>query len=164
MPTAILADDEPILRDQLAGKLARLWPELELLACVGDGAAALEALSRRAPDFLFLDIRMPEASGVEVALAAAGRCHIVFVTAYDEYAIQAFETGAVDDVHKPATDERLAKTIARGCERRPEGARVLLHSWPDVTLHALPLVFERLSERGARYVCVDELLSTSADG
>ncbi len=113
MPTAILAEDEPILREQLAGKLARLWPELELLACVGDGAAALEALARRAPDFLFLDIRMPEASGVEVALAAAGRCHVVFVTAYDEYAIEAFETGAVDYILKPASDERLAKAIAR---------------------------------------------------
>lgn len=113
MPTAILAEDEPILREQLAAKLAKLWPELEVLACVGDGEAALEALAERAPDFLFLDIRMPEVNGVDVARQAAGRCHVVFVTAYDEYAIQAFETGAVDYVLKPVSDERLAKTVTR---------------------------------------------------
>jgi DNA-binding LytR/AlgR family response regulator len=113
MPTAILAEDEPILRTQLEGKLARLWPELEIIASVEDGAAALEALEDRAPDFMFLDIQMPEMTGVEVARHVAGRSHIVFVTAYDQYAIQAFETGAVDYILKPATDERLAVTIER---------------------------------------------------
>ena len=113
MPTAIIAEDEAILRAQLEGKLRKLWPELEITACVEDGAAALEALEERAPDFMFLDIRMPEMTGVEVARHVAGRSHVVFVTAYDEYAIQAFETGAVDYVLKPATDERLAVTIER---------------------------------------------------
>jgi DNA-binding LytR/AlgR family response regulator len=113
MPTAILAEDEPILRLQLEGKLAKLWPELEILACVEDGAAALEALEDRAPDFMFLDIQMPEMTGVEVARLVGGRSHVVFVTAYDQYAIQAFETGAVDYILKPATDERLAVTIER---------------------------------------------------
>ena len=113
MPTAILAEDEPILRTQLQGKLARLWPELDIIACVEDGAAALEALEDRAPDFMFLDIQMPEMTGVEVARHVAGRSHVVFVTAYDQYAIQAFETGAVDYILKPATDERLAVTIER---------------------------------------------------
>ena len=78
-----------------------------------DGAAALEALEDRAPDFMFLDIQMPEITGVEVARHVAGRSHVVFVTAYDQYAIQAFETGAVDYILKPATDERLAVTIER---------------------------------------------------
>lgn len=113
MPTAILAEDEPILRAQLENKLKKLWPELEIIASVEDGAAALEALEDRVPDFMFLDIRMPEMTGVEVARLVGNRCHVVFVTAYDEYAVQAFETGAVDYVLKPATDERLAVTLQR---------------------------------------------------
>jgi len=113
MPTAIIAEDEPILRQQLQGKLAKLWPELEVIAAVEDGAAALEALEDRAPDFMFLDIQMPEMTGVEVARHVGDRSHVVFVTAYDQYAIQAFETGAVDYILKPATDERLAVTIER---------------------------------------------------
>jgi DNA-binding LytR/AlgR family response regulator len=113
MPTAILAEDEPILRTQLEGKLRKLWPELEIIASVEDGAAALEALEDRRPDFMFLDIQMPEMTGVEVARHVGNRSHVVFVTAYDQYAIQAFETGAVDYILKPATDERLAVTIER---------------------------------------------------
>jgi len=113
MPTAILAEDEPILRAQLENKLKKLWPELEIIASVEDGAAALEALEDRVPDFMFLDIQMPEMTGVEVARHVGGRCHVVFVTAYDEYAVQAFETGAVDYILKPATDERLGTTIER---------------------------------------------------
>ncbi len=113
MPTAIVAEDEPILRTQLEGKLRRLWPELEIIASVEDGAAALEALEDRVPDFMFLDIQMPEMTGVEVARHVGARAHVVFVTAYDQYAIQAFETGAVDYILKPATDERLATTIER---------------------------------------------------
>jgi DNA-binding LytR/AlgR family response regulator len=113
MPTAIVAEDEPILRAQLEGKLRKLWPELEVIASVEDGAAALEALEDRVPDFMFLDIQMPEMTGVEVARHVAGRAHVVFVTAYDQYAIQAFDTGAVDYILKPATDERLGLTIER---------------------------------------------------
>ncbi len=113
MPTAIIAEDEAILRTQLATKLAKLWPELEIVAEVEDGAAALEALEERAPDFMFLDIRMPEMTGVEVARLVGDRSHVVFVTAYDEYAIQAFEAGAVDYILKPATDDRLVLTIDR---------------------------------------------------
>ena len=113
MPTAIVAEDEPILRTQLEGKLRKLWPELEIIASVGDGAAALEALEDRAPDFMFLDIQMPELTGVEVARHVGNRAHVVFVTAYDQYAIQAFETGAVDYILKPATDDRLAMTLER---------------------------------------------------
>jgi DNA-binding LytR/AlgR family response regulator len=113
MPSAIIAEDEAILRTQLETKLRKLWPELEIFASVEDGAAALEALEDRVPDFMFLDIRMPEMTGVEVARLVGGRCHVVFVTAYDEYAVQAFETGAVDYVLKPATDERLAVTLER---------------------------------------------------
>jgi DNA-binding LytR/AlgR family response regulator len=113
MPTAILAEDEPILRAQLEHKLAKLWPELEIVASVEDGAAALEALEDRPADFMFLDIQMPEMTGLEVARHVGQRSHVVFVTAYDQYAIQAFETGAVDYVLKPVTDERFAMTLER---------------------------------------------------
>jgi DNA-binding LytR/AlgR family response regulator len=113
MPTAIVAEDEPILRAQLEAKLKKAWPDLEVIASVGDGAAALEALEDRAPDFMFLDIRMPEMTGVEVARHVGNRAHVVFVTAYDQYAIQAFETGAVDYILKPYSDERLAVAIER---------------------------------------------------
>jgi DNA-binding LytR/AlgR family response regulator len=112
-PTAILAEDEPILREQLEAKLKKIWPELEIIASVEDGAAALEALEDRAPDFMFLDIQMPEMTGVEVARHVGNRAHLVFVTAYDQYAIQAFETGAVDYLLKPYTDERLTVCVER---------------------------------------------------
>jgi DNA-binding LytR/AlgR family response regulator len=135
MPTAIVAEDEPILRAQLEGKLRKLWPELDIIASVEDGAAVLEALEERTPDFLFLDIQMPEMTGVEVARHVGDRCHIVFVTAYDQYAIQAFETGAIDYILKPVTDERLATTIER-LKSRGGGA-------PS----DLKAVLERLSER-----------------
>jgi DNA-binding LytR/AlgR family response regulator len=124
MPTAIVAEDEQILRTQLEGKLAKLWPELEIIASVGDGAAALEALEDRTPDFMFLDIQMPEMTGVEVARHVAGRAHVVFVTAYDQYAIQAFETGA-GGLHPQARDRRKA----RGDGRAPEGEARHARPW-----------------------------------
>src|SRR5689334_25258835 len=102
MPTAIVAEDEDILRVQLQGKLGKLWPELEVIASVGDGAAALEALEDRVPDFMFLDIQMPEMTGVAVAKHVAGRCHVVFVTAYDHDSIHAFGTDAAAYIIKTA--------------------------------------------------------------
>lgn len=118
MPTtAVIAEDEPILRAQLKAKLARIWPELSIVADVGDGEAALEAIEAHQPDLAFLDIQMPEMTGVEVAKCLAGsdgvRTHLVFVTAFDQYAVQAFEANAVDYVLKPYTDERLQATVDR---------------------------------------------------
>lgn len=119
--TAIIAEDEPILRAQLKAKLGRLWPELKILADVGDGEAALEAIAEHQPRLAFLDIQMPEMTGVEVAKSLAAnrelRCHVVFVTAFDQYAVEAFETGAIDYVLKPYSDERLATAIERLKER-----------------------------------------------
>ncbi|MCF8207796.1 MAG: LytTR family DNA-binding domain-containing protein [Rhodoferax sp.] len=115
--TAIIAEDEPILRAQLKAKLARLWPELQIAADVGDGEAALEAIDQYHPDLAFLDIQMPEMTGVEVARSLAAnpqlKCHVVFVTAFDHYAVEAFETDAVDYVLKPYTDERLKSAVDR---------------------------------------------------
>ena len=97
-PRAIIAEDEDVLREQLRERLSELWPDLKIIADVEDGVAALRALETDTPDILFLDIQMPGLSGLEVAHHASGRCHVVFVTAYDKYAIAAFEEGAVDYV------------------------------------------------------------------
>lgn len=111
--TAILAEDEPLLRARLREVLAALWPELQIVAEADDGLAALAALNQQRPDVVFLDIRMPGATGLEVARAASGRCHVVFLTAYDEHALQAFDAGAVDYLLKPLDPARLAVAIER---------------------------------------------------
>lgn len=116
-PTAIIAEDEPLLRDGLRDALAALWPELEIRAFAENGVEAIRALSDGVPDVLFLDIQMPGASGLEVARIASGKCHVVFVTAYDKYAVAAFEQGAVDYVMKPFSTARLATAISRVRER-----------------------------------------------
>ena len=116
-PTALVVEDEPLLRHQLEELLARHWPELQIVASVGDGAQALQAFERLRPDLMFLDVEMPELSGLEVARAASGRCHVAFVTAYSEYAVAAFDAGAVDYVLKPISEERLATACARLRER-----------------------------------------------
>jgi DNA-binding LytR/AlgR family response regulator len=112
-PRAIIAEDEEVLREQLRERLSALWPELEIVAEAEDGVDALRALEADTPDILFLDIQMPGLSGLEVAHHASGRCHVVFVTAYEKYAIAAFEEGAVDYVMKPFSPDRLATTVAR---------------------------------------------------
>src|SRR5438270_6224542 len=128
-PTAIVAEDEAHLRDELCDTLAEVWPELVIKATARDGSEACEALQRYAPDVLFLDIEMPGKTGLEVAQFANGRCHIAFVTAYDNYAVEAFEHAAVDYVMKPITAERLTETVrrlkARTHEAPPDLANVL---------------------------------------
>ena len=112
-PTAVIAEDEPLLRRELNDALAHLWPELSVVAEAEDGAQALEALHEHRPDVMFLDIAMPGMTGLDVARAASGRCHVVFVTAYDQYAVAAFEQGAVDYVMKPFELPRLAAALDR---------------------------------------------------
>jgi DNA-binding LytR/AlgR family response regulator len=116
-PTAVIAEDEPLLRGELKDALATLWPELEIRAEAENGIQAIRALEAHAPDVLFLDIQMPGMTGLDVARVASGRCHVVFVTAYDEYAVAAFEQGVVDYVMKPFSTARLATAIARVRER-----------------------------------------------
>lgn len=108
---ALLAEDEPLLRRQLRARIEKFWPELEVVAEAEDGVRAMEELDRCRPDVLFLDIHMPGLSGLEVARKA--RCHVVFVTAYDQYAVDAFEKGAVDYLVKPVSEARFAAMIAR---------------------------------------------------
>jgi len=112
-PTAILAEDEELLRGELREMLGAQWPELAVVAEAADGQAAMRAVDECGPTILFLDIEMPGLSGLEVARRASGRCHVVFVTAYDKYAVAAFEQGAVDYVMKPFSAARLDATIAR---------------------------------------------------
>ena len=94
-PTALIADDEPALRAELERLLAGAWPELVVAAAVGDGAAALEAVDRLQPDVAFLDIRMPPPSGLDVAKRIGADTAVVFATAYDDHAVEAFERAAV---------------------------------------------------------------------
>jgi DNA-binding LytR/AlgR family response regulator len=113
LPTALLAEDEPLLRAQLKARLAVAWPELEIVAEASNGDEALSLAAEYRPDIAFLDIRMPVRSGLEVAREIGAGCHVVFVTAYDEYAVAAFDEGAVDYVLKPPAPERIAKVVAR---------------------------------------------------
>lgn len=116
-PAALLVEDESVLRRELRESLAQLWPELELIGEAGTGIEAVRLLERRIPDVLFLDIQMPGMSGLDVARHVQGRCHVVFVTAYDAYAVAAFEAGAVDYVLKPVQAARLATAIERVKQR-----------------------------------------------
>lgn len=112
MPSALIADDEPNLSAELASRLTRFWPELQIVAMPRDGVDALAQLNEKRPDFAFLDIRMPGIDGLKVAQMVSG-VRIVFVTAYDSHAVEAFEASAVDYLLKPVTDERLLRCIAR---------------------------------------------------
>jgi DNA-binding LytR/AlgR family response regulator len=111
--TAVIAEDEPVLRAELRDTLAALWPDLTVCAEAENGIQALHALHAHAPQVLFLDIEMPGMSGLDVARQASGRCHVVFVTAFDKYAVAAFDQGAVDYVVKPFSPARLATAIDR---------------------------------------------------
>lgn len=113
MTTALIAEDEPLLADEIQEELARLWPELIVCAQASDGFAALEAIERERPDVLFLDVEMPGLSGIEVARLSGGRAHVIFITAFDRYAIQAFEEGAIDYLLKPLDSARLARAVQR---------------------------------------------------
>lgn len=116
MASCVIAEDETLLREALLQMLAEAWPELEVVAACEDGGSALEAIASSQPDVAFLDIRMPGLSGLEVAAALADcspSTQVVFVTAYDQYAIDAFDRGAVDYLQKPVAPERLAATVKR---------------------------------------------------
>jgi len=124
--TAVVAEDEATLRQELIEALGQVWPELCILGEAADGIAALRLVAELQPDVVFLDIQMPGATGLEVAAqltaqsAGQGRTHIVFVTAYDQYAIEAFDAGAVDYLLKPLSVPRLFTTIRRLKERLQE--------------------------------------------
>jgi len=112
-PTALIADDEPLLREALARQLAEVWPELEVVAEARNGREAVKLFEERRPDVCFLDVHMPGMDGVEAARRIGHRAHLVFVTAYDHYAVEAFAQGVLDYLVKPVERARLAETVAR---------------------------------------------------
>ncbi len=133
MPRALIADDERLMREQLRARLTEVWPELEIVAEAKNGQQALELTAQLHPDVVFLDIRMPLLTGVDAARQIAQLptfeeadgwpgCEIVFITAYDQYAVQAFEQGVVDYVLKPAEPSRLRLTVQRIQQRMTERA------------------------------------------
>lgn len=127
MPTAIIADDERLMRDQLRLRLSEAWPELDIIGEAKNGEEAVELVDQLKPDLTFLDIRMPGKTGMEAARDIGDRSQIVFVTAYDQYAVEAFERGAIDYVLKPTEPERLKLTVDRlkqRLERPAERANV----------------------------------------
>ncbi len=136
VPTAVIADDERLMREQLIGRLKEAWPELSIVGEAANGREAVALARSLEPDIVFLDISMPEMDGIQAAQALAGEVHVVFVTAHDEYAIRAFEQGAIDYLLKPAEPERLALT----CER----LRARLDEAPDPMNDLLAQLSERL--------------------
>ena len=116
-PTALIADDEPLLRDALERLLKQAWPDLEVVVQARNGREAIDKFEAQRPDICFLDVHMPGMTGVEAARHIGRRAHLVFVTAYDQYAVQAFAQGVLDYLVKPVEPSRLAETVARLQER-----------------------------------------------
>jgi DNA-binding LytR/AlgR family response regulator len=141
-PTAVVADDERLMRDQIVARLKEAWPELLIVGEAGNGREAIDIVRSLRPDIVFLDISMPGTDGIEAAQALAGQVHVVFVTAHDEYAIRAFEQGAVDYVLKPAEPSRLALTCQRLRER--------LEQAPDPMDDLLAQLSQRLGASGLK--------------
>jgi DNA-binding LytR/AlgR family response regulator len=137
-PTAVIADDEPLLRASLKAALNEAWPELEIVAEAANGAEAVHAVREFRPAFAFLDIEMPVMNGLEAAHAIGRGTHVVFVTAYDRYAVEAFERGALDYVLKPASEERLAETARRLKDRLGTPAPALDDLLADLARRVAP--------------------------
>jgi len=173
--TAIVAEDEALLRNALVELLHVSWPQLRIVAECEDGASALEAIAEHKPDVAFLDIRMPGLTGMDVAAAAAEtspRTQIVFATAYDQYAIDAFERGAVDYLLKPVTADRLAHTIRRLQTRTGNNEAAALAALlarlgaapPQANANAPPLTWLTASNgRETQLILVDDVAYFRAD-
>jgi DNA-binding LytR/AlgR family response regulator len=167
-PTAVLAEDEPLLADELADMLQAMWPQLRIVARVSDGVAALNAIEAHQPDVAFLDIHMPLLTGIEAARQIAGRCHVAFITSYDEHALEAFEAGAMDYVLKPPTPARLATTIQRLKARLQEPPVDLRRALQDLVERTpgTPRYLQWINaSRGAavRLITVEEILYFKSD-
>ncbi len=169
-PTAIVAEDELMLADELVENLGALWPRLQVVARAVDGVAALHAVEEHAPTIAFLDIHMPRLTGLDVARQIAGRCHVAFITAYDQHALEAFEAGALDYVLKPISAARLLTTVqrlkARVSETPPDLGHQLEQIAPRIQPSAARAHLQWIkASRGAavRLITVDEILYFRAD-
>ena len=158
---ATIADDEVHLAEDLHRRLTKLWPELNIVAVLHDGVAAAAALTEIKPDIAFLDIRMPGQSGLDAARSAAANCRIVFVTAFDDHAVQAFEQAAVDYLLKPVSDERLARCVERLQKNAGAAPDALLAQLQKLLAHpskAEPLRWLRAQVgQSVRMIAVDEV-------
>lgn len=167
-PTAVLAEDETLLRDELRTRIGALWPELVIAGEADTGTEALRLLDQLRPDVMFLDIQMPGMTGIEVAVQAQGRCHVVFITAYDAYAIAAFEAGAIDYLRKPVENERLAISLRRVRDRIGSTPPLLETLIQQLAREATPRSYLRWINasigRVVRLVTVDEILYFQSDG
>ena len=141
-PTAVIADDERLMREQIVDRLKEAWPELLIVGEASNGREAIDIVRTLEPDIVFLDISMPGMDGIQAAQALAGQAHVVFVTAHDQYAISAFEHGAVDYLLKPAEPERVALTCQRLRER--------LKQAPDPMNDLLAQLSQRLGTSGLK--------------
>ena len=141
-PTALIADDEPLLRDVLERMLVQAWPELEIVGQARNGREAVDKFEEHQPDVCFLDVHMPGMTGVEAARHIGRRAHLVFVTAYDQYAVQAFAQGVLDYLVKPVEPARLAETVAR-LKERLRAAQPALNT--DALLHQLAASLQKSS-------------------
>jgi DNA-binding LytR/AlgR family response regulator len=151
LTTALIADDEPLLREHLQDALARLWPELSIVAQARNGREAVEAFERERPDIVFLDVHMPGLSGIAAARAIGRQARLVFVTAHEQYAVEAFEQGAIDYVVKPIVEERLRDTVGRLRERLLlQGAAEAAAALPGAGNADLEAVLDALAARIAQ--------------
>jgi len=141
-PTAVVADDERLMREQIVERLREAWPELLIVGEAVNGREAVAMVQSLEPDVVFLDISMPEMDGIKAARALAGQAHVVFVTAYDQHAIAAFDSGAVDYLLKPVEPERVALTCRRLRER--------LRQKPDPMNDLLEKLSQRLGGEGLK--------------
>jgi len=142
VPTAVVVDDERLMREQIVGRLKEAWPELDIVGEAGNGREAIAMVHSLEPDIVFLDINMPEMDGIKTAQALAGQAHLVFVTAHDQYAIRAFEQGAIDYILKPVEPARVAITCKRLRER--------LEEKPDSVDQLLDQLSQRLGSDGLK--------------
>ena len=165
--SAVIAEDEPLLREEIRNTLTELWPELTICAEAADGLQAIEALDNFQPHILFLDIQMPGRNGLEEARHASGKAHVVFITAYDAYAVQAFEEGALDYVLKPISPERMKLTVQRLQERMREPPADLSHLADLLKTIAKPEAQHQMVDgpmpSELRVVAVAEILYLQAD-
>lgn len=166
MPTALLAEDEPLLLAELKEALADLWPELAIVAETGDGAATLAALRQHAPDVAFLDINMPKATGLDVARMRPGGTAIVFLTAYGQHALDAFDVGAVDYLVKPLNRGRLLETIERLRSRLDQSAAPAAQQAPAAAPVQAPRYLSWIQASVGsmvRVITVDEVIFFQSD-
>ena len=147
MTTALIADDEPLLRERLATLLGGLWPELDVVAQARNGREAVELFDRLEPQVAFLDVHMPGLNGVEVARCIGRRAQLVFVTAFDKYAVEAFRQGAIDYLVKPIEEERLADTVQRLRQRLQAPAPALDSGWEQTLERMAAQLREQLAPR-----------------